>query len=89
MILLDILKYHHYKVANMLTMITLSVEHFHSTLHIQQMIISQLQYTRKFMKTIKQFLEKKIPWSAKVSWYPPAKTKLNFHRISAVLPQKE
>lgn len=70
-------------------MITLSVENFHSTLHIQQMIISQLQYTKEFIKTIKQFLEKKIARSAKVYWYPPAKAKLNFHHISAVLPQKE
>ena len=75
-------------------MMTLSVEHFHSTTHVKNVLMTQLQYAREFMRSIKEALKRCHPWSAchftrkKPSWYPPTENDLNFRDISPILPSK-
>ena len=66
-----------YKSTNMLSLMTLSVEHLHATSHIKQPLMTQLQYTRDFMPTLNESIKRSSNWSAfcftsrKGSWYPP------------------
>ena len=75
-------------------MMTLSVEHFHSTTHVKNVLMTQLQYAREFMRSIKEALKSCHSWSAcyftsrKVSWYPPTEDDINFRDISPILPSK-
>ena len=83
-----------YYHTNLLSMMTLSVEHFHSTTHVKNVLITQLQYPREFMRSIKEALKRCHPWSAcyltsrKASWYPPAENDINFRDISPILPSE-
>ena len=43
---------------------TLSVEHFHATSHVKTPLMSQLQYSRSFMTTVKESLKRNPHWSA-------------------------
>ena len=75
-------------------MMTLSVEHFHSTTHVKNVLMTQLQYAREFMRSIKEALKSCHSCSAcyftsrKVSWYPPTEDDINFRNISSILPSK-
>ena len=75
-------------------MMTLSVEHFHSTTHVKNMLMTQLQYTREFMRSIKEALKRCHPLSAcyftsrKARWYPPTENDINIRDISPILPSK-
>eukprot|EP00111_Clytia_hemisphaerica_P017220 TCONS_00050955-protein len=76
-------------------MMTLSIEHFHSTTHVKQVLMSQLQYSRQFMTAIKESLKRRCPWSAfyfttrKAIWYrPPESTSCDFNKIKSHLPRK-
>ena len=66
-----------YNHTNLIRKMTLSVEHFHSTTHVKSVLMTQLQYAREYMKSIKEALKRCHPWSAfyftsrKSSWYPP------------------
>ena len=83
-----------YNHNNLLSMMTLSVEHFHSTTHAKNMLMTQLQYAREFMRSIKEASKRCHPWSAcyftsrKASWYQPTENDINFRDISPVLPSK-
>jgi len=74
---------------------TLSVEHFHSTTHTKQVLMSQLQYAREFMTSVKESLKRLHPWSAhyftsrKGSWYPATESSIDFNELSGVLPKKK
>ena len=75
-------------------MTALSVEHFHSTTHVENVLMTQLEYTREFMRTIKEALKRCHPWSAcyftsrKARWYPPTENDVNIRDISPILPSK-
>ena len=75
-------------------MMTLSVEHFHSVARVKNVLMSQLQYTREFMRSVKEALKRCHPWSAcyftsrKASWYPPTENDINFRDISPILPSQ-
>ena len=75
-------------------MMTLSAEHFHSTTHVKNVLMTQLQYAREFMRSIKEALKRCHPWSAcyftsrKASWYPPTENDVNFRDVSPILPSK-
>ena len=75
-------------------MMTLSVEHFHSVARVKNVLMSQLQYAREFMRSVKEALKRCHPWSAcyftsrKASWYPPTENDINFRDISPILPSK-
>ena len=43
-----------------LSMMTLCVEHFHATSHVKTSQMIQLQYSRLFMTTVKEYLKNKI-----------------------------
>lgn len=83
-----------YSSANMLSMMTLSVEHFHSTTHMKQTMLSPLQYAMSFMTSIKESLKREFPWAAyyftstKGSWYPPSESSTNYIKVSKSLPSK-
>ena len=75
-------------------MMTLSIKHFHSVAHVKNVLMSQLQYAREFMRSIKEALKRSHPWSAryftsrKASWYPPIENDINFRDISPILPSQ-
>ena len=77
-----------------LSMMKLCVEHFHSTTHVKNVLMTQLQYAREFIRSIKETLKHYHPWSAcyfanrKASWYPPTENDVNFKDISHNLPSK-
>ena len=83
-----------YNQTNLLSMMTLSVEHFHSTTHAKNVLMTQLQYARESMRSIKEALKRCHPWSAcyftsrKASWYPPTENDINFRDISPILPSQ-
>ena len=47
-----------YKNTNMLSLMTLSVDHLHATSHIKYPIMTQLQYARDFMSTLKESIKR-------------------------------
>ena len=52
-----------YYATNSLSMVTVSVEPFHSTTHMKYVLMSQLQYAREFMRNVKEVLKRSHPWS--------------------------
>ena len=58
------------------------------------MLMTQLQYAREFMRSIKEALKRCHPWSAcyftsrKASWYPSIENDINFRGISPILSSK-
>ena len=67
---------------------TLSVEHFHATSHVKTPLMSQLQYSRLFMTTVKESLKRNSHWSAyyftseKGNWYPPSENSLPYSDLT-------
>ena len=51
-----------YYIKNPLSMITLSEEHFHSTTHVKHILLSQLQYAREFMRSMREVLRRSHFW---------------------------
>ena len=90
-----ITKEQNYKNTNMLSLMTLSVEHLHATSHIKQPLMSQLQYARDFMSTMKESIKRYSNWSAfyftsrKASWYPPAENTVCLNEVLDDLPKKK
>ena len=82
-----------YYVINPLSMMTLSV-HFHSTTHVKQILMSQLQYATEFMRSVKEALKRFYPWpgyyfkNRKGCCYPPAESCIDYRELSLVLPKK-
>ena len=76
-----------YNHINLLSMMTLSLEHFHSTTHVKHVLMTQLHYAREFMRSIKEALKRCHPWSGcyftsrVASWYPPTENDVNFRDI--------
>ena len=66
-----------YKELNLLSCLTLDIEHFHSTSHIKQSVVTMMEYCRDFGNTIKENLKRLYPssfyyhTSSKAPWYPP------------------
>ena len=91
--LLETVAIFNYK-PNLLSMMTRSVEHFHSTIHAKQVLMSQLQYGREFMRSTKESLKRIFPWSAyyftnrKGRCYPPIEDGIDFNNITSLLPKK-
>lgn len=82
-----------YIIASLLCMMTLSV-HFHSTTHVKQILMSQLQYATEFMRSVKEALKRFYPWpgyyfkNRKGCCYPPAESCIDYRELSLVLPKK-
>ena len=83
-----------YNHTDLLSMMTLSAEYSHSTTHVKNVLMTQLQYAREFMTSIKEALKRCHPWSTcqfrsgKASWYPPIENDIKFRDISPILPSK-
>lgn len=75
------------------SMMTLSMEHFHCTTH-ETHIDESAQYTRQFMRRVKESLKISHPWSAyyfrnrKGSWYPLTESCIDYRELSLVLRKK-
>ena len=73
---------------NLLSMMTLSVEHFHATSHAKAPLMSQLQYSRSFMTTVKESLKRssyRFTYyfiSEKGNWYPPSENYLPYSDLT-------
>ena len=71
----QIIKVYDYRSTNMLNLMILSVEHLHAESHIKQPLLTQLQYARDFMPTLKESIKRSSYRSAsyftsrKASWY--------------------
>ena len=79
----------------MLSLITLSVEHLRATSHIKQPLMTQFQYPRGFMSTLKESIKRSSNWSAfyftscKASWYPPTENTICLNDVLKDLPKKK
>ena len=77
--------------TNPLSMMTLSQEHFHSTTHVNHILMSQLQDAREFMRSAREALRRSHPWSSSYftntigSWYPPTESCTGYREISLAL----
>ena len=85
----------YYKSTNMLSLMTLIVEHLHATLHIKQPLMTQLQYALAFMSTLKESFKRSSNWSAfyftshKASWHPPTEDNICLNDVLKDLPKKK
>ena len=84
-----------YKSTNMLSLMTLSVEHLHATLHIKQLLMTQLQYARDFMLTLNESIKRSSNWSSwyftsrKALLYPPTENTICLNDVLKDLPKKK
>ena len=75
------------------SMMTLFMEHFHYTTH-ETHIGESAQYTRQFMRSVKEPLKISHPWSAyyfrnrKGSWYPLTESCIDYRELLLVLRKK-
>ena len=76
-----------------LSMMTLSMEHFHHTAYMEHILMSQLQFAGLFMRSVKEALKRSY-WSAyyftnkKGNLYPPTESYIDYHELLLVLPKK-
>ena len=80
--------------TNPLSMMTPSVEHFHSTAQVKYVLMSHFQYIIEFIRKAKEALRKSHTWSAhyftnrKGIWHPPTNSCIYYNELSLVLPNK-
>ena len=83
-----------YENTNMLSLMTLAIEHFHATTHLKSSLMTQLQYSREFMTSVTESIKRNCTWSAhyftsrKGSWYPPSEDTIHFEEVKPYLPKK-
>ena len=89
----DITSEYHYHSTNLLSCLTLDVEHFHSSQHIKSDSLSMQQYCVQFDTTLKEHIKPISKWSAHYftrdsSWHPLPDTAipLDCHPIMARPP---
>ena len=86
---------YNYESTNMLSLMTLSVEHLHATSNIKQPLMTQLQYARDFVSTLKESIKRSSNWSIfyfashKASWYSPTKNTICLNNVLKDLPKKK
>ena len=64
-----------HKQVNLLSCLTLDVEHFHSTTHFKSITLSMSQYCRSFGAAVKESMKRISDWgvfyyTSRKSWYP-------------------
>ena len=70
---------------------TLSVKYFHATTHLKNILMSQVQYARQYLK---EALNRSHPWSAyyftsrKGSWHPSLESCIDYRTLSLILMKK-
>ena len=70
-----------YRNVNLLSCLTLNVEHFHSSTHFKSTVLSMQQYCRQFGSTVKESIKEISKWSARYYtgkyWYQPQDDAIN------------
>ena len=79
----------------MLNLMILSVEHLHAESHIKQPLLTQLQYARDFMPTLKESIKRSSYRSAsyftsrKASWYQSTDDTICLNNVLKDLQKKK
>ena len=76
---------------NLLSCLTLDVEHLHSTVHSKKQVMSQHEYARAFGNTMKEAAKRIVHWSAfyytgRKSWYQAPSNSLALQDIPLISP---
>ena len=80
-----------YKNVNLLSCMTLNIEHLHSTVNYKHGMQTMLQYARSFTSSIKECVKSLTRWSAYYftsteSWYPLPSGSLKLSELSFPKP---
>ena len=86
-----IIKRYNFTLTNLLSCLTIDVEHFHSSTHAKCQLMSLAQYIRAFGATVKESLKRLCTWSVHYftgskHWYPKPETALKLSDIPIITP---
>ena len=74
-----------YRNVNLLSCLTLDVEHFHSSRHFKSTVLFMQKYCRQFGSTVKESIKRISKWSAHYytgkNWYQPPGNAINLKYI--------
>ena len=78
-----------YSSCNLLSCMTLDIEHCHATVHTKQSNMSMLEYSRSFGSTMKESIKRITHWAAfyhtsKKSWYPKPVGGIPFLKVPTI-----
>ena len=81
----------HYTNTNLLSCMTLDIEHLHSTVNFKSGLLTMLQYAREFGNTVKESVKRTTNWAAfyhtsRDSWYPVPENSLHFSDVPSLEP---
>ena len=87
--LMKITETYNYSSINLLSCMTLDVEHFHSSTHIKADILSMEQYCRVFGTTLRESMKRLTQWAAHYftapsSWYPLPERSLELFKMPKI-----
>ncbi|PFX11992.1 hypothetical protein AWC38_SpisGene24119 [Stylophora pistillata] len=87
----EVTKQLNYHENNLLSCMTLDVEHFHSTIHVKSDVMSMLQYYRSFGNCVKENVNRLSAWGAFYfthlrSWYPLPEGSIQFQEMPTMKP---
>ena len=82
----EVTKQLNYHETNLLSCMTLDIEHFHSMTHVKSDVMSMLQYCRSFGNCVKENVKRLSAWSAFYfthprSWYPLPEGSIQFQEM--------
>ena len=77
--------------VNLLSSMTLDIEHLHSTVNCKQGLQTMVPYARSFASSIKESLKSLTEWStyyytSKDSWYPLPESSIHFKDMKMPVP---
>ncbi len=80
-----------YSKTDLLSCMTLDIEHFHATTHFKSDVMSMLQYCRSFENCIKETIKKLSTWSVHYfnhpnSWYPLPEANIRLEDMPTLWP---
>ena len=77
----EITKDYSYRTINLLSCLTLHVEHFYLSTHFKSRVLFMQQYCRQFGSTVKERIKRILKWSAhyytRNIWYQPSDNAIN------------
>ena len=77
----EITEDYRYMNVNLLSCLTLDVEHFHSSTHFKSTMLYMQQYCRQFGSTVRESIKRISKWSAHCytgkNWYQPPDKAIN------------
>ena len=89
--LADILGECYYQVLDLLRCMRLDVENCHANVHSKKVNMSQLEYARSFVATMKESVKPATRWAAyyhtsRRSWYRKHDTMVSLHDVPLMMP---